>query len=314
MTLQDLREEVEAQEVEAVEPEVEAVESQEAETVEDATEVDEIELEIEGEEAPKEQKRTPQDALVYKLTKEKKKRKEADSQVDELQRKVEELEARLQAPKQAPKPQQASEYPPVPVLYEDGISTREQYNQAYAKWMNDCKAVDQRKAQQSQQRAVHAEQAQQRAERLAERASGFIDSNKLKADKAIDHIQEGVALLDQAAGLEGAGLILLDSVGEGAEKVAYHLSRNKAAMSHVTQLLKEDPNGLKATAWLTKQAEKLKPKKAHISNAPAPDEPLSGDGATATESQLQAQYAKETDVSKLIALKRQARKLGIKLD
>ena len=135
----------------------------------------------------------------------------------------------------------------------------------------------------------------------------------MNADKATDKIQAGINGLDDALGLEGAALDLLDTIGEGSEKLAYYLGSNSEALAKVKQLMQEDPRGFKANTWLTKSALKLTRKNTHISKAPEPDEPLQGDGSTVSATRLQEQYDKETDVSKLVNLRREARKLGVTL-
>ena len=316
---------IEAPEVEEVpELEDETVEevAEESEEPEEETEVDEIDLEIEGEEEQKPAKRNPEEVLLHKLTKEKKKRQAANSEAEELKAKVERLEQMLQSQGQAPQqPQQqapAAErygYPPVPILYSNGLNTPEEYNKAYQKWMADCRAIDQMKAQDSA-RIESVNQAKQRAtEAIAAGASKFIAENKLNEDKAIDSIQEGIRLLDQATGIDNAGIDLLSAVGEGGEKVAYYIGRNPAVADKVKKLFEEDPRGLKASMFLKETALKLKPKKAHISKAPAPDEPINGDTGSnkAVTSALQKRYDNETDFAKLKKIREEAKQRGIQL-
>jgi len=282
--------------------------------------VDELELELEGEPTPEPTKHTPEQALVYKLTKEKKKRQEAVSELDELKQTVAELKTQLSGnvqPQVAPAVTQPIAQPvviPFPDLYDADINGNKTiYSQKVHEYMAAVNQQGQQATQQIKQDAAAVQKEQDQAGRLATRASKFIIDNKMNADKATDAIQAGTQALDDITGIHGAGLFMLDSVGDGSEKVAYYLSRNPKALTQVKALFDEDPKGFKAIAWLTKTAEKLKPKNQHISKAPAPDEPLQGDGSSADSVRLQSQYDKETDIAKLVKLKKQARLAGITL-
>lgn len=300
--------------IEEVETEVEEAEEP-APTEEEAEEVDDIELELDDEDLQA-SKPTPEQALVYKLTKAKKQKKEAASRAEELERENAELKAKLMAP-QAPVAQPVQQAPqviPFPDLYDPNINgDKTKYSQAVHEYMQAVNNQGQQVAQQTQAQQQQAQRLSESATRLAEQSSRFIKDNKLNAEKATDKIQAGINGLDEALGLEGAALDLLDTIGEGSEKLAYFLGSNSEALNKVKQLMSEDPRGFKANTWLTKSALKLTRKNSHISKAPAPDEPLAGDGSTATGSKLQAQYDKETDIKKLMELKRKARVAGITL-
>jgi len=122
---------------------------------------------------------------------------------------------------------------------------------------------------------------------------------------------------DRATGIDGALAFLLDSVGEGGERVAYHIGRNASAMSKIKGLLQKDPQGFKAIAEMTRMAGSLKPKHSkRISKAPEPDQPLKGDGAPASSRKLQEMYDKASSKSDLKAMreaKRLAEQRGVKL-
>lgn len=291
-------------------------EAEEAVTTEDESEeVDDIELELDDEELQA-SKPTPEQALVYKLTKAKKQKKEAASRAEELERENAELKARLLAP-QAPAAQpvqQAASYITFPDLYDPEINgDKAKYSQAVHQYMQAVNSQGQQEVQQTQEKQRQVQRLSESATRLAEQSSQFIKENKLNADKATDKIQAGINGLDEALGLEGAALDLLDTIGEGSEKLAYFLGNNSEALSKVKRLMDEDPRGFKANTWLTKSALKLTRKNSNISKAPEPDEPLTGDGSTVTAAKLQAQFDKETDLTKMMELKRKARAAGITL-
>ena len=279
-------------------------------------EVDSIDLTLDDE--PQVTKPTPEQALVFKLTKEKKKRKEASDELEKLKAENEALRQGQQviAPTQAPVRQEAANqysYPPVPLLYENGVNTPEQYQQAYMNWSQECRNIDQQRAQQDTARVNASKETEARAHRLAERSTKFIQENKIKADVAIDTIQDGVQGLQDVLGVEGAALDMLDTVGDGSDKLAYYLGKNPDALTTVKKLFEDDPRGFKVATWLTKTALKLNRSNTKISKAPEPDEALRGDGSTATANALQKQYDAETDWDKLRQLKAKAKDLGITL-
>ena len=293
----------------------EAEKSDESETAvetEESEEVDEIDLSLDDE--PQVTKPTPEQALVFKLTKEKKKRQEATSELEQLRAEIEALKAGSKstpvAPQQAPT---SNLYPPVPLLYENGINTPEAYQQAYMQWSQECRNIDQRNAQQDQARTNAERETQARAERLAQRSVEFITANKIKAEIATDTIQAGVQGFDEVLGIKGAALQILDNIGDGSDKFAYYLGKNPDALATAKRLFSEDPSGIKVAQWATNTAGKLNRKNSTISKAPTPDEPLAGDGSTAMASKLQALYDKETDFAKLREIKAKAKGLGITL-
>lgn len=276
---------------------------------------EDFELELDGEPEPGQQKPSPEDALVYKLTKQKAKAKEYKTELEELKAELAALKAGTQQPQTQSRPQQpAQQYPPVPVLYEDGIDTKEQYTQAYQRWMADCKAVDQRNAQADQQKSDYARQMEEMTHNLAKRLGKFATEHKIKDDRVVQAAERATSEIDGATKIEGSLAYLLDSVGDGGERVAYYIGTNDEAMSKVKELLQKDNSGLKAIAHMTRLAEKLKPKhSSRTSKAPAPDRPVKGDGSSAGAKALQGKYDKTTDPTELMRLRKKARELGVKL-
>ncbi len=336
MSLEDLKaqaekeEETKAEEQPEAEEEVEEPESEvdtdeeEADTETEEPEAeepepsDDFELELDGEPEPGQQKPSPEDALVYKLTKQKAKAKEYKSELDELKAELAALKAGTSQPQTQQRSQQpAQQYPPVPVLYEDGIDTKEQYTQAYQRWMADCKAVDQRNAQADQQKSEYKRQMEDMTHNLAKRLGKFASEHKIKDDRVISAAEKATSEIDEATKIEGSLAYLLDSVGDGGERVAYYIGTNEGAMAKVKELLQADSTGLKAVAHMTKLAEKLKPKhSSRTSKAPAPDRSIKGDGSPASQRKLQDEYDKASTKSDLKGMReilRKAEKVGVKL-
>lgn len=280
---------------------------------------EDFELELDGEPETGQQKPSPEDALVYKLTKQKAKAREYKSEIDELREELKALrEGRQSQPQAQSRPQQpAHQYPPVPVLYEDGIDTKEQYTQAYQRWMAECKAVDERNSQADQQKSEYKRQMEEMTHNLAKRLGKFATEHKIKDERVISAAERATSEIDGATKIEGSLAYLLDSVGDGSERVAYYIGTNDAAMSTVKELLQKDNSGLKAIAHMTRLAEKLKPKhSSRTSKAPAPDRPIKGDGSPMASRKLQEEYDKASEKSNLAAMRkvvRKAEELGVKL-
>lgn len=309
---QDEPEEEEAEDAETEEgssDEEEGDEAEEAETSED------FELELDGEPEPGQQKPSPEDALVYKLTKQKAKAKEYKTELEELKAELAALKAGTRQPQTQSRPQQpAQQYPPVPVLYEDGIDTKEQYTQAYQRWMADCKAIDQRNAEADQQKSEYKRQMEEMTHNLAKRLGKFATEHKIKDERVISAAERATSEIDGATKIDGSLAYLLDSVGDGGERVAYYIGTNDTAMTKVKGLLQQDSTGMKAIAEMTRMAERLKPKhSSRTSKAPAPDRPVKGDGSSAGAKALQGKYDKTTDPTELMRLRKKARELGVKL-
>lgn len=282
----------------------------------DAVLSDDFELELDGESEPDQQKPSAEAALIHKLTKQRHKRKEAEDEVAELRRKLEQYESgQAAAPQRQQQPQRTKhDYPPVPVLYEDGIDTKEQYTQAYQRWMEECKAVDQRSAQADQQTEQQRKQLEEKSLNFAKRAAQFVKENKINPDRVVSAIERATSEIDAATKLEGALTHLLDSVGDGSERVAYYIGTNEGAMAKIKQVLADDPSGFRAIALMTRMATDLKPKhSAKTSRAPAPDEPLKGDGSPIAAKRLQEKYDKASSPTELYKLRKLAKEAGVKL-
>lgn len=333
MSLEDLKAQAEAEEeaTEATgetEEEAETADSEEQSEEEDTGDAEtedtedseeepseDFELELDGEPEPGQQKPSPEDALVYKLTKQKAKAREYKSELEELKAELASLKAGTTQPQAQTRSQQpAQQYPTVPVLYEDGIDTKEQYTKAYQKWVEQCREIDQRNSQADQQKTEYKRQMEDMTHNLAKRLGKFATEHKIKDDRVVAAAERATSEIDGATKIEGSLAYLLDSVGDGGERVAYYIGTNEGAMSKVKELLQQDNSGLKVIAHMTRLAEKLKPKhSARTSKAPAPDAPLKGDGSSAGAKALQGKYDKATDPMELMKLRKRARELGVKL-
>lgn len=307
-------EEEETEEVEGEEPEADTEESEAEQDAEEAS--DDFELELDGEPEPGQQKPSPEEALVYKLTKQKQKTREYKSELEELKAEIQALKTGQQAPQAQTKPQQPlEEYPPIPVMYENGIETPEQYQKAFKKWWADREAIDKRNAQRSETENQFKRQTEEVTRRLAERVGKFATEHKIKDERVISAIERATSEIDGATKIEGALAYLLDAVGDGSERVAYYIGTNDTAMNKVKGLLQEDPTGLRASAYMARLVGQLKPnQRTKTSKAPPPDQPIKGDGSSASAKAIQDRYSKTKDPQEMLRLRKKARELGVKLN
>lgn len=302
--------EIEEETLEVAEPEEESTETDDDEPSED------FELELDGESEPDQQKPNAEQALVHKLTKQRKKRQEAESEVAELRRQLEELKSGKSAQPTQTQPQAADiDLPTFPDMYDKGIDgDRAKYDQAIKAWWKQAKAAEQAQTQKGQQTEQQREQLEQKTVNLAKRTAKFMQENKISEKLVINALERATSEVDAATKVDGALAHLLDSVGDGGERVAYYIGTNETALEQVKALLAKDPSGLSSIAHMTRLAEKLKPKHSRkTSKAPSPDEPLRGDGSPVSARRLQEKYDKASSPTELYKLRQEAKKAGVKL-
>ena len=315
MSLEELRAMAEADEQVIDEPEVEEPEIEEdPEPETEEPEETDFELELEGEPEPDQQKKpSVEDALIHKLTKQKKRAQAAESEVETLKKELELLKQSISKPQST---QAHAGMPKFPDLHDDGIDgDREKYDQAVKDYLDAVNTFNNRHAEADKAKDDHAQRIAGMTRNLAVRTAKFVEEHKINVDRVASAIELAAADIDAVTGIDGAMAYLLDSVGDGSERVAYYIGTNEGARLKLKELLQEDRNGLKAIAHMTRLAEKLKPKTSReISKAPEPDKSIKGDTiATASAKKLQQLYDKESDISKLQKIRKRARELGIEL-
>lgn len=332
MSLEELRAQIAAEEAESDEQTLEVEETEEEETEDDAdneaeseeSEVEseesgDFELEIEGEEQP--QGPTAEEALIHKLNKQRKRAKNAEDENTSLKKRIEDLEKRL-TQTSTPQPAQQSAAMPVlvlPDLYDSGIDgNRDKYNQAVNKAMMDYEAAKDayknRHASAEQAQADQTKRMEEITGKLATSVAKFARENKISDDRVINALTTATDEIDAVTGLDGSMAHLLDSLDSGAERAAYYIGTNEAARERLKSILQTDKTGLKAVAYLSSIASKVKPKQKILSKAPEPDTAIKGDAVdSATAKQIQSMWDKETDTTKLLKIKQRARELGVKL-
>ena len=108
-------------------------------------------------------------------------------------------------------------------------------------------------------------------------------------------------------------------MGEGSERVFYHLGVNTKKRSELIELFNQDRTGIKAAAYLGKLNAQLGAPKKRDSNAPAPADDVKGDraGVVGGNDAMRRKYREahsNGNSQKAFDLKRQAKSKGINVD
>lgn len=283
---------------------------------EESAESEDFELELDGESEPDQQKPNAEQALVHKLTKQRKKRQEAESEVAELRRQLDELKSGKSAQPTQTQSQAADiDLPRVPDMYDKGIDgDHAKYDKALKAWFRAMREAENAQTQKGQQTEQQRAKLEEKTLNLAKRTAKFMQENKISESRVISAIERATSEVDAATKVDGALAHLLDSVGDGGERVAYYIGTNEAALERVKASLAADPSGFKTIAMMTRMVSELKPKHSQkTSKAPTPDEPLRGDGSPVSAKRLQEKYDKATNPNELFKLRQEAKKLGVKL-
>jgi hypothetical protein len=114
---------------------------------------------------------------------------------------------------------------------------------------------------------------------------------------------------------KGAGDTIVDtlisSLGPGSEKVILHLGIKNSKLNDLVKLFQEDPSGIKASAYLGSLKAELNAPTRRETKAPDPIDKVQGDksGSSALDKMRKdvADARKKGDISKVIALKQQAK-------
>ena len=293
----------------------------EAEEVEAVDEEKDFEFDLEDEPEIEKPKFSAQDALVHKLSLKNKKFKEAKTELEAANQRIAELEAKSAQPVSIPEqPHNLREhygYPPVPVMYENGVNSPADYQLAFQDWEAERRKIDVQRAQVNTQNTQFEEVKRSRLARLGEDAERFFETNKINPERGSDYIANAAYEIDSQTQVEGSFAQLLEAVGEGSAAIAYHLgsksTKGIAALAKVKSLLARDAGGLQALSYLKDLQRDLTPKNRKNATDLEPDEALKGGGNTLKASGLQRKYDEETDFTKLRAIMREAKSLGIEL-
>lgn len=208
--------------------------------------------------------------------------KEADEEKEALRAENERLKAAQAAP--AAKPTGRPARPK-----ELDFDTDEEYEAALDQY--DADIFDWRQSERAKQRETTKAQESQ-----AESIKSGVDGHFQRAEKLLEesgispekYSASNVAVrsaIDSIAPGKGDFITdyLISELGEGSEKVFYHLGVNAAARTELTTLLTKDPSGVKAAIFLGQKKEQLTNPKRPKSNARPPASSVKGDTPTSSK-------------------------------
>jgi hypothetical protein len=238
---------------------------------------------------------------------------------DEIARLKAENEA-LRSGSGKPQVQHQSDAPVMPKMDDDDIGYDDaKYQQRMAEYA--AALVDYKLSTHERSRAQSSQQEQQNAavqsglEKHYERAEALVLAGKVTAEnyQAADHVVRKAMV----EALPDLGEVVLDNLiarlGDGSEKVIYHLGVNPAALSKLKESFKTDPTGFASSMFLGELKAKFTSATIDKSSkAPKPDRPLNGTAKVSTGG-LHAAYKKSfaAQDGKSLSIKREAKAKGI---
>ena len=234
--------------------------------------------------------------------------KESDTEIEKLRRENEELKKGIPTATKTERPKRPKE---------EDFDTDEEYEAAQDKYDDDIieyRLSDRdtkRQASTAQETAV--KQIQDGVDSHFERAEKLMEVSNISAEKyesANLTVRKAIETLAPGKG-DYVTDYLISQLGEGSEKVFYHLGVNKAALSELTGLLASDPSGVKAAVFLGRKAESLGNPTPRKSKAPAPAPSISGSNTPSGEAKFKKDYdaaMKSGNVQKAMDIRTDARR------
>jgi len=208
--------------------------------------------------------------------------KEADEEKEALRAENERLKAAQATPAAKPtgKPSRPKEL---------DFDTDEEYEAAQDQYDNDI--FDWRQSERSTKKtATKAQESQAESIRTGvdghfERAEKLLEESGISPEKYSASNVAVRSAIDSIAPGKGDFITdyLISELGEGSEKVFYHLGVNAAARAELTTLLAKDPSGVKAAIFLGQKKEQLTNPKRPKSNARPPASNVKGDAPTSAK-------------------------------
>ena len=281
-----------AQPDEVVEEEVQDEETEVEEI--DSADDDESTEESESQEVPawmKSEEQTSQDgdqvpvkthvAMKHKL---KARAKEAENELEELRRQVEQLRSTPASGVQPPPVTAPISRPKlVDFDYDD-----DKYNEALDDWI-ESKMTEKLSSFQTKNRETEQQtQQQQRLESSVnqhyERAAKLVEDGLLTAEEYHDSDSMVRRRLDTVTSGNGDTVTdtLLSVLGEGSEKVIVALSRNPSYMMELERELNDDKTGSKALVYLGSLKNQFNSTNNRVSRTPRPAKKIKGDASTSS--------------------------------
>lgn len=286
------------------------------------TEVAEVEAQDEGEEVEEWLKDDDQASQSVPLAKHVQVKHKLRARLEDKDSELELMRQKLAQYESGAQPQQTQQKAPelkMPTLSQFDYD-EDQYSAAMAEYQD--KLVDyklsQRMAttQQSEQQKQALEQQAKAVDAHYERAAKLIESAGIPAEK---YQAADTVFRRELHSVTGNGDAVADAIisrlGEGGEKVTYHLGVNQAAMAQLKQKLQEDPTGISAAVYMGELRAKFGSAVTNkLSKAPKPDAGLEGDtNASLSTSSLKKQYqaaSRAGDTAKAFEIRQKARASG----
>lgn len=247
-----------------------------------------------------------------KFLKEKKKLKrrlqETDDELEKLRRENEELKKGVPSTNKAERPKRPKEY---------DFDTDEEFEAAQDKYDDDI--IEYRlsyrdtKKQESTAQEAASKQIQDGVDSHFERAEKLMETSGIspeKYDSANITVRKAIDTLAPGRG-DFVTDYLIAQLGEGSEKVFYHLGVNKASLATLTGLLTADPSGVRAGIFLGGKLESLGNPTPKKSKAPAPAPSLQGNNTPGGEAKMKKDYdsaMKSGNIQKAMDIRTDARR------
>lgn len=297
---------------EAAEVEAEVNLLSDAEAEEKETEEAEVEDWMKGDDSPAEKKFTDGDIGAAKKKLKAKLESKHQSEVDDLQ-------AQIEALKRNQPVGGGDLVRPSRTDFEDADDPEEAYLEALTDWKlnkNQAEqAASQSQAEMKQRQLEYQAKVTSAVDQHYERALELAEKSGISSDL----YQQADLIVRQEVDrlIPGSGDLITDSLianlGEGSEKVFYSLGVNKAKRAQFSELLKDDPSGIKAAMFLGSLKTELAPSKRKT-NAPTPAPSVNGDRAADPSRRLKQAYQKASksgDSQAAFNARREARKSGV---
>ena len=239
--------------------------------------------------------------------------KDADDELAQLRKKVEQLEQ--------DKPAVQAEPPKRPRRSE--FDDEDEYDDAMEKYDNERREFDAQYVAQNSQQTQQLQKRQQQIEQAVDshytRAEEVVQKYGIKPEiyqKADATVKEIIQHSLPNYNAESVFSGMVEVLGEGSEVAMFHIGRNKQAASDFARALQEDPTGLKASVFLGRIAEKVgNAKPNRNSQAPSPAAKLKGDEASSikggTAHKKWADAHKKGKTQEAYNIKQAAKKQGV---
>ena len=241
-----------------------------------------------------------------------------DKQKEQDQRRIDELEEQVKALQaQRPKTVESLQKPK-----REDFQNEAEFYEALTDYKLDLRSAEQSTNQSAQLKKQQQQESQQRVKEDVDehyvRAHSLAQKSNI-APEVYQTADRKVREAVEAIYPEGGDAIvdkLISVVGEGSEKVFYHLGVNPSKLRKFQDALREGGDGLAATAYLGQLQAKLSIPSKRTTNAPPPGEDVAGDVSASDlgERALKEKYDKahrKQDGQAAFDIKKQAKAKGI---